>query len=304
MAKIVDAFLKAIIFTLIMLLIFSCKVDAAELKVTMLDVGQGDAFLIESESENILIDTSDAAARSTLVNYLVNNQIFTIDRLILTHPHADHIANAAYLINNGFVSAVYDNGRVSASQYYRNYLAACSEYNIPRQTLREGDCFFLDDGAYLQILSANRYDKYENNNCIVAKLVYGNFSMLFTGDIESPVEEELFQNSNDLQATVLKAAHHSSKTSNTLDFVAAVNPTYVFISAAEGNKYGHPHPAALDNFILAGVSKNNIFWTAKNGNVTITTDGSNVTVSPQRINYWLDSYLAYALTVTAIWQAD
>lgn len=302
--KLIDAFLKAIIFTLLMLLVFACKVDAAELKVTMLNVGQGDSFLIETESENILIDTSDAAARDTLINYLVDRQIFTIDRLILTHPHADHIANAAYLINNGFIGAVYDNGKISASQYYKNYLAACNEYNIPRSTLREGDYFFLDDGAYLQILSANRFSQNANNDCIVAKLVYGNFSMLFTGDIEFEVENELFQGDYVLAATVLKAAHHASKTSNSLDFVKAVNPTYIFISAAENNRYGHPHAAALDNFILAGVNKQNIFWTAKNGNVTITTDGSNVTVSPDIVSNWLDNYLGYTLSVQTIWSAD
>lgn len=302
--KLLENILKAIAFTLLILFFFTCKVDAAELKVTMLDVGQGDSFLIETESENILIDTSDPAARSTLVNYLVDRQIFTIDRLILTHPHADHIGNAAYLINNGFVSAVYDNGRISTSNYYKNYIKACQNWNIPRNTLRDGDYFFLDGGAYIQVLSSNRYAKYENNNCVVLRLVFGNFSMLFTGDAEAELETELFQNVTALQSTVLKAGHHGSKTSSTLDFVMAVNPVYVFISAAEGNKYGHPHSQALENFILAGVSNQNIFWTAKNGNVTITTDGSNVTVSPAIQNDWIADYLDFVLTVETIWQAD
>ena len=293
--------LLTVIFAVCM---FAGKADAAELVVKMLDVGQGDAFLIKTESENILIDTSDTAARSRLIEYLINDEVYTINRLILTHPHADHIANAAYLINNGFVNEVYDNGRIVANQYYRKYLKACKEYNIPRYTLREGDTFFLDDGAYLQILSANRNDRYENNSSVVAKLVYGNFSMLFTGDAELSLEDELFQNSNDLSATILKAAHHGSKTSNSLDFVTAANPQYVFISAALNNKYGHPHAASLDNFLIAGVPKNNIYWTGKNGTVTVTTDGTNITVTPEIADNWVNDYLQYKLTIEDIYIAE
>lgn len=283
---------------------FASGICSAQLKVTMLDVGQGDSFLIQTETENILIDTADYNARNRLNYYLQLSDVEIIDKLILTHPHADHIANAPYLINSGFVGAVYDNGRASSSQYYRNYIKACKENNIPRYTLTEGDTFFLDDGAYLEILSANRFDRYENDNCIVAKLVYGNFSMLFTGDAEISVEDSLFQNSNNLSATILKAAHHGSKTSNSLDFVQAVSPQYVFISAKLNNKFGHPHAAAIDNFLLAGVPKQNIFWTGKNGAVTVITDGTNITVIPEIYSNWLDEYLNYRIELQTIWQEN
>ena len=299
--QILKVALLTVIFAVCM---FAGKADAAELIVKMLDVGQGDAFLIKTETENILIDTAEPSARDKLIEYLINDEVYTINRLILTHPHADHIGNAAFLINNGFVNELYDNGRASTNQYYRTYLKACKEYNIPRYTLREGDIFFLDDGAYLEILSANRNDNHENNNSIVAKLVYGNFSMLFTGDAESPLEEELFQNSNELSTTILKAAHHGSKTSSSLDFVTAANPQYVFISAALNNKFGHPHAASLDNFLVAGVPKQNIFWTGKNGTVTVVTDGTNITVTPETSLQWVDQYLNYKLKIEDIYIAD
>ena len=302
--KTFQLFLLVVITVILTVIFIAPRCANAQLIVKMLDVAQGDSFLIQTDTENILIDTADANARNRLMYYLDYNHISRVDKLVLTHPHADHIANAAYLINNGFVAAVYDNGRASANPYYRAYLNACKEFNIPRYTLYAGDIFFLDDGAYLEILSADRNERAENNNCIVAKLVYGNFSMLFTADAESPLEDELFQNYNNLSATILKAAHHGSKTSNSLDFVTAANPQFVFISAKLNNKYGHPHAAAIDNFLIAGVPKNNIFWTGKNGAVTVTTDGNNFTVTPEISINWIDDYLNYKLQIEEIYSAD
>lgn len=301
--RLFQIFFTALAAVLLTIFLLSGKCSA-QLTVKMLDVGQGDSFLIQTDTENILIDTADVGARNRLNYYLQLSDVETIDKLILTHPHADHIGNAAYLMSQNRVRYVYDNGRASSSQYYRAYVSQSRERHIPRYTLREGDIFFLDDGAYLEILSANRFDKYENDNCIVAKLVYGNFSMLFTGDAEISVEDSLFQNSNNLSATILKAGHHGSKTSSTLDFVQAVSPQYVFISAKLNNKFGHPHAAALDNFLLAGVPKQNIFWTGKNGAVTVITDGTNITVTPEISSNWLDEYLNYKIEIEDIWIDD
>lgn len=301
--RILRLFILSLTFFLLTVFILLGKVSAAELKVTMLDVGQGDSFLIETETENILIDTGDAAAQEKLFQQLETFNINRIDRLILTHPHADHIANAAALINENLITELYDNGRASSSFYYRNYIQACIKNSIPRYTLREGDIFFLADGAYLEVLNSNNFSKNINDDSVVCKLVYGDFSMLFTGDIEYDTEMYLFQNKN-IQATVLKAAHHGSKTSNSLDFVTAVAPRYVFISAAAGNKFGHPHSQSLENFSMAGVARKKTFCTAFNGYVTITTNGKTLTVTPQFQNDWIDDYLGYRLKTQTIWTAD
>ncbi|MBQ7703925.1 MAG: MBL fold metallo-hydrolase [Selenomonadaceae bacterium] len=299
--QLIEIVLLAITFTIFAALFFIGKVDAAELKVTMLDVGQGDALLIQTDDENILIDTGDASARDKLFQQLETFNIERIDKLILTHPHADHIANAAFLLSTP-VGEVYDNGQISSSIYYRRYVKACKEQNIPRYTLRDGDYFFLADGAYL-FSSRSQDFKNINDSSLVLRLVYGDFSMLFTGDVSQTLEMELFQNYT-VQSTVLKAAHHGSKTSNSIDFVKAVNPKYVFISAAANNKFGHPHKESLENFILAGVARKNIFCTAFNGYVTISTDGLTATVTPQFQNNWVDDYLGYRVKTETIWSAD
>lgn len=291
--------MQKIILTILLTLLITCQVAFANLKVTMLNVGQGDALLIQTSEQKILIDTSDVDERDKLRQELYKAGAFRLDKIILTHPHADHIGNCAWLIQNGVfkVKSIYDNGIVSSSRYYRNYIAESVNRNVPHYTLQAGDILNLGDGAEFTVLfpTGTRYADL-NNTSIVGRLTYGNFSMLFTGDAEVEVEEEITPAV--AACTVLKAGHHGSLTSSTLNFVEKVNPEYVFISAGEptkkrgGNTYGHPHVDALANYLYAGVKKENIFWTWKNGTVTLETDGETWSVNPERKINWIDDYLA------------
>ena len=176
-------------------------------------------------------------------------------------------------------------------------MKAIKAQNINRYKLAAGDRIYLSGGAYLDCLSPDLFSKSVNDNSLVLKLVYNNFSMLFTGDISAEQESYLAENA-DLRANILKAAHHGSKYSNSLDFIKAVNPEYVLISAGAG--YGHPHAAALDNFLIAGVAKSNILCTKNNGAITITTDGESYSVGGENSAAWLDNYLGYRLSITKI----
>ena len=176
-------------------------------------------------------------------------------------------------------------------------MKAIKAQNINRYKLAAGDRIYLSGGAYLDCLSPDLFSKSVNDNSLVLKLVFNNFSMLFTGDISAEQESYLAENA-DLRANILKAAHHGSKYSNSLDFIKAVNPEYVLISAGAG--YGHPHAAALDNFLIAGVAKSNILCTKNNGAITITTDGESYSVEGENSAAWLDNYLGYRLSITKI----
>lgn len=269
---------KFILFlTLTLVCICNC---AFAMTIKMLDVGSGDAILIEHNGQRILIDTGDPS----------DFNFPHIDTLILSHPHADHIGNATRLIRAG-VGAVYDNGQVKATRHYVNYLRACKETNTPHKRLKAGDRIEMGD-AYLICLSPDLFFNAINDNSLVIKLVYGDFSMLFTGDIEAEAESWLV--GEDIKATVLKAPHHGSKTSSTLDFVKAVNPEVVLISA--GDKYGHPHKIPLENYIIAGAK---IYCTKYNGAITITTDGESYSVDCLS-NNWLNEYLGYRLKIRKI----
>lgn len=297
--------MKKIFLTVMLTLLITCQVCFANLKVTMLNVGHGDAVLIQTSEQNVLIDTSDADERKKLQMELYKADAYRLDKIILTHPHSDHIANCAWLIQNGVfkVKKIYDNGIASTSRYYQNYMAECVNRNVPHESLKAGDVIDLGDGVSLKILwlppelvnFRNHFPDFKsniNNESLVGLLTYGNFSMLLTGDAESDVEAVL----NLQHVTVLKAGHHGSKTSSTADFLKMIKPEYVLISAGEhnirgGNVYGHPHIEVLRNYLRSGVNKNKILWTAKNGTITIDTDGISWSVTSEFDIDWLDSYL-------------
>ena len=299
--------IKKIIPVLLITLALLINYCSAALKVSVLNVGQGDSILIQTSEQNILIDTSDVDERLKLERELYRLGAFKIDKLILTHPHADHIGNAAYLIKSGVIKikSVYDNGVISGSKMYLNYLTECRNRNVSRADLNDGDELDFGEGckfrvfspskSLVEVLNSDNVKGDENNESIIGRLEYGNFSMMFTGDAEQPAEERLAGRLKPVN--VLKAGHHGSKTSSSREFLRMLSPEYVIISAGEptkkrgGNTYGHPHPQALERFMYAGVAKEKILWTWINGTITIESDGENYTVTPQIKNDWADRYM-------------
>ncbi len=281
-----------------------------DLTIQMLNVGQGDAILIRTKKQNILIDTSDIDERDKLVAELDKTKIKKLDRVILTHPHADHIGGLERLLKDGKlnIKEIDDNCMPSTSKIYTGYVKAAEARGIPINHLKDGDVLDFGGGVKFKVFyptstlveagSKKSYKHDPNNESIVGHLTYKNFSMLFTGDAEKKVENDLLNSAHraELKSTVLKSSHHGSKTAAGLDFMKEVAPEYVVISAGEpdvdgGNSYGHPHKAALNNYLKAGVSGANIFWTYKNGTITITTDGSAWSVTPEVKTEWLDEWL-------------
>lgn len=275
--------MKKFIATIIFCLIIFCASICSAMKISVLDVGQGDSILIESDTQNILVDTGPPESREKLMTAI--SHLPKIDKLIITHPHADHVGNAFYLIENKPVGMAYDNGEISASSYYLNYLAGLSMENIERVTLKAGDVLNID-GATLTFLNPiATYDV--NNNSLVFRLAYGNFSMLFTGDIGFMAEAEILASGANVSSKVLKAAHHGAKNSASYNFVQAVNPEAVIISAGKNNRFKHPSKEAVSIYRRF---TNKIYCTAFNGCVTIRTDGQNFQVTPESGSDWLENF--------------
>ena len=291
----------AAVFGLLFFIAATCSAytDEGKLKVTMLDVGQGDAFLIETHEQNILIDTGDISARSKLLTQLNDAGITRFEKIILTHPHADHICNAKAVIDAFPVDLVIDNGKASNSPLYNNYVST----EIPRQAVVSGDVLDFGGGVKFRVFLPDSSTTLQgvNNQSIVGNLTFGDFSILFTGDIEKDAEKYLWRNSNiNLESTILKACHHGSRTSSTDNFVGHVKPTFVFISAGLNNKFGHPHKAALRTYRENFVLDENIFCTAFNGQVAVETDGTNYIVIPEKVSDWVIDYTKEIVTVTRI----
>ena len=290
----------------------SSKPVKGDLKITMLNVGQGDAFLIQTKTQNILIDTSDIDERTKLVNELDKVGVATFDKIILTHPHADHIGGIEKLLKEDkyTVKEVYDNGIASTSKLYLNYMKLVNaDKNIKHLTLKTGDTLDFGDGVKFEVLyptaqlvkdvNDGKQKTDPNNESVVGRLVYKNFSMMFTGDAEKIVESSIWADNDvrKLKSTILKAGHHGSYTASTENFLSAVQPEAVLISAGEptdkrgGNTYGHPHVEPLENYLKAGIDSKNIFWTWKNGTVTITTDGKNYSVQSEVEEDWVNQWI-------------
>ena len=243
-----------------------------DMKIHYIDVGQGDSELIQVDGKNILIDagTSDKKA----LNYLKSIGITTLDYVIVTHPHEDHIGSMDDVINAFNIGTFYSPKATTTTKTYENMINALKNKNLKLTVPKVGDQLTIGN-ATLTFLAPNS-EKYEdlNNYSIVTKLKYGNTSFIFTGDAEALSESEILAKQLDIQADVLKVGHHGSNSSTSQAFLDKVNCKYAIISDAKGNDYGHPHKETLDKLNAKGVKT---FRTDLNGTIIATSNGTDIT---------------------------
>ena len=254
------------------------------LKVNFLDVGQGDSAFIEtSQMHQILID---GGPDSTLLGKLAKNMPFwdrTIDLVILTHPEKDHMQGILYALQRYKVDYILWTGvKKSASEYdvWINVLEKQKKMGAKiiiasaGQEIKAGNV--LIDTLYpLQSMEGEDVKNTSNDASVVSKIIFGNNSFLFTGDISS-VAEKVLANSYELanlKLDVLKIAHHGSKYSTSDLFLENIKPKIAVISVGAKNTYGHPTPEVLqrlDNFGIKTLRTDQI------GDITILSDGNNL----------------------------
>lgn len=280
------------------------KVEAkGQLTISMLDIGQGDAVLIQTGAKNILIDTGDdkyyedgkkGKENTQLLTELQKLKIDHIDTLVMTHAHADHIGKADKVIAQYGVKELVYNGIPSTSKYFINALKAAKANGTQQVKVKAGDVLDFGNGVSFEIVSPSQSLIYEdtaaikakkkvdvNNESVVGRLTFGNFAMLFTGDAEGPVEKDMVASyGKKLKCQVLKAGHHGSKTSSTAEFLKLVQPESVVMSLGVNNQYGHPHEALLNRLQKQGVK--NIYRTDANGTITIVSDGSSYSITTEK----------------------
>ena len=280
------------------------KVEAkGQLTISMLDIGQGDAVLIQTGTKNILIDTGDdkyyedgkkGKENTQLLTELQKLKIDHIDTLVMTHAHADHIGKADKVIAQYGVKELVYNGIPSTSKYFINALKAAKANGTQQVKVKAGDVLDFGNGVSFEIVSPSQSLIDEdtaaikakkkvdvNNESVVGQLTFGNFAMLFTGDAEGPVEKDMAASyGKKLKCQVLKAGHHGSKTSSTAEFLKLVQPESVVMSLGVNNQYGHPHEALLNRLQKQGVK--NIYRTDVNGTITIVSDGSSYSITTEK----------------------
>jgi competence protein ComEC len=237
--------------------------------VSFIDVGQGDSVFIDAGDYEILIDAGTADKGVTVSNYIKPYVDGDLDLMIATHAHADHVGGLARVLADYQVDEIVDSGDTADSKSWTSYHNAA--VNEPNCTLvPDSDMTFtLPDGAQMRIIEALDGDKNLNNDSVAALFTYGAVKVLLTGDNEEAAEAVLAGKAEDVD--VFKAAHHGSRTANTMALLSVIKPEYVVVSCGTGNTYGHPHAEALENF--AAGRRHRVFGTEKSGTVVMTTDG-------------------------------
>lgn len=240
-------------------------------RIHFIDVGQGDAALIDCGQTEVLIDGGDNKAGPTVVSYLKPYVDGKLDYLIATHPDADHIGGLPDVFASYDVGEVIDSGYTASSKTYQNYLTAARSEPGCTFSYDEDRTILLGPSTVLSVIETGDDWTNANDSSAVCQLTCGNIRVLFTGDISQTVERQCLSLFGDVD--VLKVGHHGSSTSTCKEFLSVIKPEYAVISYKTGNSYHHPTPSALKRLFTAGAT---VYGTGKSGAVVLTTDGQKV----------------------------
>jgi competence protein ComEC len=251
-----------------------------ELHISFLDVGEGDAILIQKGSQQVLVDGGPSPQELSVG--LGDKMPFwdrTIELVVLTHPHADHITGLVEVLHRYKVEQVLYPNLDYESPIYEEWLRLIKEKDIEYTLAQVGQEINLGDEITMKVLNPQTplltgTESDIDNNSIVLRLSLGRASFLLTADIMWEAEFELINQRADLASTVLKVAHHGSETSTTTEFLAAANSVVAVISVGE-NSYGHPHPEVMAR-LEQRFGAENIFRTDKDGTIEFVTDGQRL----------------------------
>ena len=248
------------------------------LTVTFLDVGQGDAAVLQCGGQTMMIDGGKAKASSYIYSWLKKNQISYLDVMVATHTDADHIGGLSGALNYAKVGTAYCPVTSGTTKTFQSFVRYLKKQGKSITVPKAGDEFSLG-GAQVRILGPTDPQAEGNNSSIVLKVTFGDTSFLFTGDAEREEEQELLESGYDLESTVLKVGHHGSDTSTSYLFLRTVTPQYAVISVGADNTYGHPTEAVLSRLRDADVKT---CRTDLQGTITAVSDGKNVTFQTER----------------------
>jgi competence protein ComEC len=252
------------------------------MQVHILDVGQGDAILIEAPGDKtVLIDAG--TSKSNVLENLQQRGIKRLDLVIASHPHADHIGGMPAVLKGFEIGTYVDNGMTHTTMTYARTLQAVEGKEIQYQRGVNGRTFNVGPEVKLTILHprstllrGTRSDL--NSNSVVVRLDHKDICFLFTGDAEDPTERDLLNRGLN-ECEVLKVAHHGSKHSTSDSVLRAVKPRYAAISAGAGNRYGHPAPETLERLERAEVE---VHRTDIEGTITFISSGRSISIRSQR----------------------
>jgi len=253
------------------------------LTISTIDVGQGDAILLETpRGKRILIDAGPSApgfdsGERVVGPYLRRRGIGELDALLITHPHGDHIGGASHILRKFEVSKLLESQSGGNSSTYSMIREIAAERKVPVEVLRAGSTIAIDSSIRIYVLhphSQRDASKNQNDMSLVIRVVYGQTSFLFPGDAEAPAEGRMVHRYGTfLSSDVLKTGHHGSITSTSDPFLEMVSPGMAIVSVGRKNKFNHPSRVVIERLAKRGVA---ILRTDYEGAVILRSDGVHV----------------------------
>ena len=239
------------------------------MRVHFIDVGQADSAFIElGNGQTMLIDAGRDSSGTAIINYINELQYDTIDYVVASHPHDDHIGGMASVLNNFKIGKMYMPKQAHTITAFSNMLDVIENKNIELYTAKAGTSILSSGIIDIDILAPfSDSDSNLNNVSAVVRITYGKTVMLFTGDAEKVIENQLLNSGID--ADVLKVGHHGAGSASSSSFIKAVSPDIAVISVGEGNSYGHPHADTLAILNEVGAK---IYRTDEQGTIVVTAD--------------------------------
>ncbi len=290
--------LLSLLFLLLRPVLLPADPDAGKLRLTVLDVGQGDCLLLQTpQGRTVLIDGGGANDEKTagqsdvgervVLPFLRSQGISRLDVLVITHPHGDHVGGLAAVLRQEPVGVVLDGTCLPyPSPAYAQVRSLIQSRHIPYVQAVRGMTLQLDPSIRADILNppaqGHVYGTTLDNNIVnnysaVLRVGYGRTHFLLDGDAQSEAEQSMLAAIPDLSADVLKVGHHGAGNASTDAWLARVRPHYAAVSCGLHNHFGHPHPATLARLAAHGVQ---VFRTDHNGAILFVSDGQTVTARP------------------------
>lgn len=242
------------------------------LTIQYLDVGQAESILISNNNRHMLIDAGNNEDGPKIVNYLKSLGIETLDYIIVTHPHEDHIGGMDDVIRNFNVNNVYMPEVYSLTTTFEEVINELENKKLQITIPKINEEISFGEGV-LRFIYSGKDSEDMNNASIIIKMMFGTTSYLFTGDTTSKIENEIL--TSDINVDVLKVAHHGSEYSTNNEFLKRVTPSYAIISVGKNNDYNHPSINTLNRIKNY---TNRIYRTDELGTIIITSDGKNINV--------------------------
>ncbi|MEG1299557.1 MAG: MBL fold metallo-hydrolase [Erysipelotrichaceae bacterium] len=277
--KVLTLFLCSIIF------VSGCTGNASKksnlvadgtMKIHTIDVGQGDATLIQLKDKNILIDGGENEKGLDVKNYLTSLGVTKLDVVIGTHPHSDHIGGLDIIIDAFEVKEVFLPNKIHTSKTFEDLLSSMKRKDLKFKVPNINDKIeFKEDGFQLTFLGPNPKKDYGTNlnaYSIISMIQFGKIKFLTAGDLDFEAFDDFIQSNQDTKADILQAFHHgSAQHTNTQALKDKVNPDYILISSGVGNSYGHPHKETLSLF-----QDKPVYRTDKVGTIVTTVQSDGV----------------------------